>query len=548
MPELAIKITLLEDVVVNERPANEGGHKGLDYLPGYLLLGAAAARLYEDCSREDAWRLFHSGQVQFGNALPLAEGHPVWPMPLCWHEAKDDSAIRDGTDYLARDRVFNLQRVELPEEKQPKQLREGYVRADGYRLTVERSFRMKTAIHPDTGRVAESQLFGYESINAGQSFVARVSALEDFPAELWERLTKVFDDGAEVLLGRSRSAEYGRARIHAWTSPPSALDPAPGAADGNETVLWCLSDLALLDEHGQPTLKPSARALGLTRGAIDWTRSYLRFRRYAVWNQHREGYDLERQVIRQGSVIALTGLDAPLTDAERAMLAAGVGLHREAGLGRVCVDAKLLVGERPDFAPRFETPGAKDAKEEGESRTKPNSPLIVWLERRNEGDKERQAAERASQALRKTLKQCYANARKFAGVPEHLPIGPSPAQWGTLYEAARVADSGNAEKLRERLFNGENALCKPKGEGWQDEFRADGGKDVISFYRWFERIALPGCADKNDKNEKKEKKEPNPAASPDGSIDKVQTLRLFLREAQRVAQREHGRSDPKEGE
>ena len=64
MNRIDLQLTLLEDLVVDERPATEGGHTGLDYLPGILLLGAAAARLYGQLSRADTYRLFHGGEVR----------------------------------------------------------------------------------------------------------------------------------------------------------------------------------------------------------------------------------------------------------------------------------------------------------------------------------------------------------------------------------------------------------------------------------------------------------------------------------------------------
>ena len=171
MRELILKLTLLEDVIVNERPATEGAHASLDYLPGVLLLGAAAARLYAGLSRPEAWTLFHSGQVQFGDALPLVDEHPGWPMPLCWHEKKSEKAITNGRIDPAK---VSKGRFTDDENAQPKQLRAGYVRADGRHLSGHKSFRMKTALDPASGRIAEAQLFGYESIDAGQTFVARV--------------------------------------------------------------------------------------------------------------------------------------------------------------------------------------------------------------------------------------------------------------------------------------------------------------------------------------------------------------------------------------
>lgn len=511
MRELVLKLRLLEDVIVNERPANEGGHAGLDYLPGFLLLGAAAARLYAQLPRPEAWRLFHSGQVRFGDALPWADDQPTWPIPLCWHERKNAPAIKE--QWIAGEQVRNLQFGPFKDNAQPKQLRSGYVRVDGRHLSVEKAFRMKTAIDPNTGRVAESQLFGYESIRAGQSFVAHVRAAADLDATLWQRLVEALTDQGELLLGRSRSAEYGRVAVERLDRRLGDLEPAPNTAtQGVDVTLWCLSDVALIDQWGQPILAPTPEALGLQRGEIVWDRTFLRFRRYALWNRHRDGYDVERQVIQHGSVIGLR-LPSPLTDAERTHLAAGVGLYREAGLGWVSVDPQLLAQPEPVFGECRHTL-------ESQPPSRPAHPLIAWLEVEQGGGERRRVAETQVQDLRKKLEHCYDQARRYAGVLEHLPIGPSPAQWGTLYEVARQDDSQDLAGLRMRLFVGNNALCKAAGENWQDQFFDDQG--VRTFFDWFKAAAE--------------------------TLPSVQALRLFTREAQRVAGRHHGRSEPKDQE
>ena len=516
MRELILKLTLLEDVIVNERPATEGGHAGLDYLPGILLLGAAAARLYPHWSRETAWRVFHSGEVRFGDALPLRGNLPGWPIPLCWHGKKGDS-FKDDEHWLSGTRIRNLQSGRFEDGAQPKQLRDGFVRRDGFHIQVRRSFRMKTAIDPRTGRVAESQLFGYESMEAGQSFVARVQADAGLPEELWSSLVDSLTDSGELLLGRSRSAEYGRTRVEIFDKPP-ALEPetAPGESSTDRLTLWCLSDLALLDEWGQPTLAPTPQALGLDHGEIDWAHTFLRFRRYAIWNQHRNGYDCERQVIKHGSVITLKDQDKPFTDQERRRLGAGAGLYREAGLGWVSVDPLLLSSASPSFEQRDLVHELKQQK----NIARPDHPLIHWLEQGLEGDSQRRNAETEARRLRDEIKRRYELARTYAGVPKNRPIGPSPAQWGTVYERSRLADSGDIENLQQALFSGENAVCKERGEGWQDAFRDDVG--VRCFFEWFQsQVGHAG-------------------------LPSVQAVRLFAREAQRVARREHGQSDKRE--
>lgn len=513
MHRIDLQLTLREDLVVDERPATEGGHAGLDYLPGYLLLGAAAARLYPRLSRADAYRLFHSGEVRFGDGLPLVAGQPVWPMPLCWHERKGDSATVSG--WLQADKLRNFQFGRFTEPAaQPQQLRAGYVRADGWRHSVNQSFRMKTAIDPTTGRIAEAQLFGYESIDAGQSFVSRIQAAATLPAPLWTLLVEALTAAPELLLGRSRGAEYGRVEVRAWHDGFPAREPE-ALADAASLTLWCLSDLALLDEWGQPTLAPTPAVLGLQRGRIDWERSFLRFRRYAVWNAHRDGYDLERQVIQRGSVIAITGLESPLTPAEKAHLLAGVGLHREAGLGWLCLNPVLLGDAQPRFSPRVPLPSPPVA-------ARPDDPLIAWLEAsRAAGDSRDRLAARVREQ-RTQLRNIYQAARAFSGIPPDQPCGPSTAQWGSVYEYLRQADSSDTQEnlaaIERDLFEGPNALCKGQAEGWQDSFGDTQG--LRNFRDWF-RASVPALAS-------------------------VAALRLFTREAMRVAQGEKGRSHRQE--
>ncbi|MFB1487668.1 MULTISPECIES: hypothetical protein [unclassified Thiocapsa] len=509
MPMLDLTLTLIDDVVASERPATEGGHTTLDYLPGAMLLGASAARLYKDLPRSDSFILFHSGKVRFGDAVPLSDALPGWPMPLCWHENKLRPA-QDGHRLVA-ERLRNLQFGGFAENVQPKQLRDGYVRTDGCRVTVEKALRMKTAIDPDTGRVDEAKLFGYEAILAGQRFTARVEADDDVPAMLWEALVSALTCSDALLMGRSRSAEYGRVRAE-WDPHVSALPPLEQPTPLGTLTLWCLSDLALLDERAQPSLKPTPARLGLRRGTLDWTRSFLRFRRFAAWNAYRHSYDLERQVIRRGSVITIEGIDPPLTDAERQHLQAGIGIYREIGLGRVAVAPALLSAAVPvfDTLPHTETTVR-------ESVERPDHPLIDWLQGSQQLGAERRMAEKQARVLALQLERRYQLARAFSGLAVNLPVGPSPAQWGTVYEQARVAT--DLAKLRGSLFDGGNAVCKPKGEGWQDQFRDE--SVILTFADWFQAASV--------------------------ELNSLHAFRAFGREAQRAAKQVGGRDQRLEG-
>lgn len=85
------------------------------------------------------------------------------------------------------------------------------MRADGLRVRPQRELRLKTAIDPQQGRAEEGRLFGYDALLRGQTFQARLDADYDVNPDLFRRVTDALS--GERLLGRSRSAEYGRARL-----------------------------------------------------------------------------------------------------------------------------------------------------------------------------------------------------------------------------------------------------------------------------------------------------------------------------------------------
>ena len=500
MRTLDLLLTLRDDLVASASSATEGAHETLDFIPGAMLLGAVAARLYRELPRAQAYDMFHSGRMRFGDGLPVGPDRaPGFPMPLCWHEKKTEGAVDIG--WIVPDRLRNFQHDRFRHGEQPKQMREGHVRLDGCVLTVRKTLRMKTALDPASGRIAEGQLFGYEAICAGQVFRARVAADADLPEVLWQRLAAVIA-GGELVLGRSRSAEYGRVRV-AVDTPPFAGPTTGKTADGRLT-LWCLSDLALIDENGQPTLEPSPERLGLGKGKVEWEATFLRFRSYVPWNAYRCAYDVERQVIRRGSVITLS-LDEPPSVDRLAALAGGTGLWREAGLGWLWANPPLLSTLHPVLAERTmrEEPAA--------ALPRPEHPLIRWLEAQQGAGKTHRDAEKRARKLAQDLVERYRLARAYAGLAEEIPIGPSPSQWGSvLAKAKEVADSAG---LRRSLFDGDGAVCKPKGEGWQDAFCDDAG--LRSFHAWLKNV-LP-----SDLN----------------------AIRAFARRAVDLARREYGRGN-----
>ncbi len=460
MKSKILAIELLDDCVFSARSATEGGHESLDRIPGATLLGAAAGRLYKALSPADAWTVFHSGKFRFGDGLPILDGDFAYPIPYAWHHAKlrkpaETRGVDSHSKRLHEQHIYNFLHIgKIGGDAQPKQMRTGYVCADGRWVSPQRALRLKTAIDPATGRAAESQLFGYDALVRGQSFATFIEADDDLDETLFDSATAALT--GEVLLGRSRSAEYGRAWIEAGTGIQWPRFEAP--TEDMTATLWLLSDLALCDKHGQSTLTPDGDSLRISGARVDWNKTFLRQRRYSPWNAFRHGYDRERLVLAAGGVITLD-LPEPLTEIQIAQLQHGIGLHREAGLGRLWVNPPLLENIHPHF---------QDAVQPFEIRSpaKPDHPLIHWLETQS-GDWKRAAEERARK-LADEYSQQIGIARRLAGVGERLDFGPSRSQWGRVLEAAR---SRQGQALFDTLFTGDDAIVKPEAEGWKEEVR-----------------------------------------------------------------------------
>lgn len=368
-----LDITLESDLVLSASAATTGGHDSLDFLPGSALLGAAAARLFQDPGFGP--EVFLGGGIRFGDGLPLAPDDAVaWPIPLNCHFVKQDgpvgrpiNALKD-TEPLATARRRVLQ--------QAQQLRTGHLTASGLRLEAEGDYVLKTALDRDGfGRARDRQLFEYETIAAGSRFCASirwnpaVSGDTDRVARIVEVLT---DPG--LRLGRSRSAEFGAVSIRVRGTAPDLPTPQPDGVAADEpgapphpVHFYLASDLALAGP-GAPRLTPVAADFGLpSEWVFQPDRSFLRTRRYSPWNAFHHCRTTERQVLARGSVLTFAGADGQAISAELlstvvSFLQAGVGEHRGEGLGRVLLNPdfvlKLPVLRRNDSsAPDSPPPG-----------------------------------------------------------------------------------------------------------------------------------------------------------------------------------------------
>lgn len=474
-----LRIDLTDELILSTTSATTGAHQTLDFIPGAVLLGAAARRYAE--FGEYAWAVFHAGGVRFGNAYPLIDRPgsppvPTLPVPLAWHHAKGESGEGGaaggtlGPAKVARildAKIQNRAHTESDRKAstQSVQMRKGYVSRDGRLVSPATRYRQKTAIDRDRqGRVREGALFGYASLDAGQAFLAEIRFDPGLVPQPVRRQVIDALTGGPLLIGRSRSAEYGEARAAVCDDPSVAaaldglVEPGrPKRAKGLAVLL--LSDLALEDEQtGAPTTLPQPRHFGLPEGwALSRARSFVRTRRYAPFNGKRRLFDAERQVLEKGSVLVFEAPDgaeldeAALADVRRT-IDAGIGQHRAEGLGKVVMEPWCLDGDKPEFPEQQPNAGSSPGAE-SMNAAMPDDPLFRWLMRRHDErvlPAEASKLAETSEALFATLyKEAWGEADR-SGTPRQ-EAAPSNAQWGAVRDL--VMDCATREDIRKALFH-----------------------------------------------------------------------------------------------
>lgn len=457
MKQISFDINLRQPLIISQHAASAGAHESLDFIPGSVMLGLIASRLYVGLGSEDAWTVFHSGLVRFGDALPLLGQEVAYAAPLCWHSFKGEKN-QDEEGRLLEGMVFDASRKTKEESgtRQPVQIRNCHVTASGISFSPARQQTLKTAIDASTGVAAESQLFGYEALAAGQQFRFTLSADAGVSDKLWTALGHALE--GEARLGRSRSAQFGSVTIHKAAGQKAAFMSPAG--NGRELTLWLVSDL-LLQQQGQPCLIPHPELLGLPQGTVwDKAASFVRTRRYSPYNTFRKHYDPERQVISRGSVLRFT-LPAPADAALLQQLSQGLGLARESGLGQVWVNPGLLSHTEPVFDKPARQPDAVAPKDV----TEPDTPLVRLLGRHFKGEELRDGPASVAEEIFVGLCARIREARSYVAVPANtlLEGAPGRSQFGRIKELAS-SHRGQPGVLWTALSNPNDGILRHRGD------------------------------------------------------------------------------------
>lgn len=446
---------LLSDIVISSVTATEGFNPSLDYIPGAKFLGIAARTLYDE-GKAATLDIFHNGKVRFGDANPLINGQVGMPVPFSWFHEKG-KRLTEPPIYLHHQLQDEDFKQLTAAGKQLKQARKGYFSANGTHMVVEQDFAIRSAYNREELRADDGQMFGYFSLQQGSTWTFVV---ED-DTELYADQIKAVLTGKKRV-GRSRSAEYGLVEIEFDQERNIEHTTVPAS---EMTLVYALSNLCFYDDHGRPTLTPTAAQLGIPGGKILWRKSQIRSRLYQTWNRQRHNRDTDRMIIEKGSVFAIKH-DQPI---DTAAYASGVGSHRTEGFGRVLFNPEFLLSEGRELGMVLTKPSqpASDKDKRPVSQPSAQDKLVVaFLE-------QRQSEKAGAFDLNKKINDF---------VTSHGPLfhGIRASQWGTIRAYAKHAVNWNV--LNKLLFDKDfGALYRGQSEAdWREKKRREKLSDFLN--------------------------------------------------------------------
>ena len=417
------------DIVLHSSSNTEGKVDRFDYIAGSNFLGMVA-REYNSFG-EDAFDVFHGGDVRFGDGHIMHEGKQTFHAPFSWFAPKGvklEEALKGRELYneyfLTKEQYDEF----IQKEKQLKQQRVGFITAEGELVKVKHNYRQKSAYDKKNRCSKDNSMFGYYSLVKGTkwAFVVEMDSTQ-YKEKIIETLEK------SNRLGKSRSAEYGRVKItfvdETQTNAISQkLEPIV-INDESYIFLYAYSRLALTNKAVN-SYQFDLESLQLDSSSkIVWDKSQIRTYRYTPYVAIRDNRDPERLVIDKGSIIAIEVTKDFDVENYSKKIEWGIGLYLSEGHGKVLVNPTFLTTEKPLFEEHVSSSNSEENSLE-------YGTINFWLE-------EQQSKEKNNYELLKSVKEF---------IKEH-DVKNKKAQWGQIRSmCSAFVDS---DKLYNELFGEE---------------------------------------------------------------------------------------------
>lgn len=323
MKELVFQVEFKSDIVLPSTSNTEGNIEQFEYIAGSNFLGMVAKE-YGNFS--DDFKVFHSGDVRFGDASLLVEEEVYYKMPFSLFHLKLDENEIYHHHFLKEDKG------------QLKQMRKGYISADtehGIKVkTINYNYTQKSAYDSKNRRSKDSSMYGYKSIKSGTQWQFTVKYSDGInPTDLDLLKSTLL---SSKRLGKSKSSQYGAISI---TEKGESENLSSKTTDAGEITLYAHSRLALVDAFGNPSYDLKYLCEGLSAENIVYEACQIRTSSFAPYHGKMQTKTYERLIIEKGSVIVLNGL----TEEQIASLQKGVGVYLAEGFGEILLNPPFLM-------------------------------------------------------------------------------------------------------------------------------------------------------------------------------------------------------------
>ncbi len=222
------------------------------FISGRSLQGvlAACCLRHPGCSPDtDLFKdLFLNGTVICSNLYPSVAGRSFYPVPEYVNKLKVTKKIVNilDSDGMEKHRKSKEDLLNPGFGNQPKKLKGLYAAEDinGKMLLLEPRKEMvyHHSHHKLDSRGQEGILYGMEVLTEGQEFCGMIELPEKYKAVVIRLL-----EDADLSFGKSRTAQYGKCRFVKTPSDAPAHNGSVEVKKGQNIVVTCLSDMALLD-------------------------------------------------------------------------------------------------------------------------------------------------------------------------------------------------------------------------------------------------------------------------------------------------------------
>jgi len=459
MTTLHFKVSLLSDVIINQRAATEGNQKTLDFIPGGAFLGIAAGKLYSKVDPEESMTLFHSGKVRFGDAHPLVDNNRALKVPASWYKRKDD---KDDRKLFVH---HGIPEDGLRDNGNPVQVKQ--YRGDFMVLTEEKTvskieinkhFTIKSAYDSDKRRSEDAKMYGYESLREGSQWGFSIEVENTVSSELCKKLQNAIPGRNHI--GRSSTAQYGLVEIEIVKDLSSGFGiwENPKTRNNEEEVVFVYAESRLIffDGNGQPTFTPEPEQLGFYGGKMCWEMCQVRTFQYAPYNNKRQTRDADRMGVEKGSVFCIIGVSS----SEKGIW---VGSYQNEGFGKALINPEFLEYQDYEAGKAIHSFATVKAKSDIIEMKTPsieieNTHILNYLNR------QKAMKENQEFVYEKVNQFVVANSDKFRD-------GVFASQWGTIRSLAMQFRKPN--ELEKELYLNDKSYLKHgvAAEKWRERDR-----------------------------------------------------------------------------